>query len=125
MARQTKTRSQVKLGAVSSGKRQRGGSTRSRSQGTISEFSPVRSAKKFASGLNYRKVWQQVQARPGLMYLAGGVGAFFLIRSAFRYYKGHPEILEFIKENIDTVEEKIGEFRESFNSDSEVAEARH
>lgn len=117
MARQTKSRSQVKLGAVSSSKRGQSGRKSTQSKGALTQL---------ASAKTYRNVWQRLQGSPKLLYVAGGVGAFFLIRFAVRYYKDHPEILEFIKENIDNVEERIGEFRSNFGSESsDVADARH
>lgn len=48
---------------------------------------------------------------PVLLSIAGSVGAFFLGRFIYRYYQSHPEISDFIRENIDTVEEKLREFR--------------
>lgn len=74
-------------------------------------------------GMNYKNILRKIKASPFSLYLAGGAGAFFLGRFAIRYYRSHPEIQSFIKENFDTVEEKIREYRNS--GMSEEAEARH
>lgn len=74
-------------------------------------------------GMNYKNILRKIKANPLSIYMAGGVGAFFLGRFAIRYYKSHPEIQSFIKENFDTVEEKIREYKDSVMS--EDTEARH
>jgi hypothetical protein len=53
-----------------------------------------------------------------------GVGAFFLVRYAIRYYKAHPEISEFIQENIETAEEKLKEYKAALTNE-ESSTARH
>lgn len=108
MAQHAKSRSQIKLGAVAPRKR-----------------APAKSRIQAAPAKLNRNLRQLIQANPKLLYLAGGIGAFFLIRFAVRYYRAHPEVLEFIKENIDTVEEKIGELKGSFAAESDLEEARH
>lgn len=75
-------------------------------------------------GLNYENALRKVSANPWAMYVAGGIGAFYLARFAYRYYKTHPEFSEFIKENIDTVESSLREYRGG-SENSEVSEARH
>ena len=55
--------------------------------------------------------------------LAGGVGAYFLAKYAYKYYKEHPEIGDFIKENLDAVENSIREYRS--NRDESDIETRH
>lgn len=74
-------------------------------------------------GMNYKNVLRKIKASPLSMYLAGGIGAFFLGRYAIRYYRGHPEIQSFIKENFDTVEGKLREYRDGMMSDQN--EAKH
>ncbi len=58
-----------------------------------------------------RKALKAVYQNPISMYLVGGLGALLLGRFVFRYYKNHPEISDFIRENFDSVEEKLREFR--------------
>jgi hypothetical protein len=76
-----------------------------------------------ASGKSYKSILSKIKASPLSLYVAGGVGAFFLGRFAIRYYKSHPEISTFLKENFDTVEEKLREYKNNMMSDE--AEARH
>lgn len=76
-----------------------------------------------ASGMSYQSILRKIKASPLSVYVAGGVGAFFLGRFAIRYYKSHPEISTFLKENFDTVEEKLREYKNNMMSDE--AEARH
>lgn len=44
-----------------------------------------------------------------LAYVVGGIGAYFLGKFAYRYYKSHPEIAKFFKENYEQLGEKIKE----------------
>lgn len=62
---------------------------------------------------------------PATMYIAGGVGVALLARFAFKYYKSHPEISDFVEEKIETVEEKLKEYRSNLISSSESDEATH
>lgn len=59
--------------------------------------------------------------RNPVSYLAGGVGAYVLGRLMFRYYKNHPEISEFIRDNFEAVEERLREF----SGNQEETYARH
>jgi hypothetical protein len=60
-----------------------------------------------------KKAVRSLRQYPIALSLAGTVGAFFLGRLFFRYYQNHPEISEFIKDNIDTVEGKLRDLRGS------------
>lgn len=62
--------------------------------------------------VDYRKVLRNVSQNSPLMLLAGGLGAFVIGRFFYRYYQDHPEISDFIRDNMDTVESRIREFRE-------------
>jgi hypothetical protein len=63
------------------------------------------------NGGGYKRVIRGLYNNPISLYVAGTVGAFFLGRFAYRYYQDHPEISDFIRENIDTVESRLREFR--------------
>lgn len=63
------------------------------------------------NGGGYKKVVRDFTRSPSLLYLAGGIGAYFIGRFAYRYYQNHPEISDFIKENVDTVESRLREYR--------------
>ncbi len=72
-----------------------------------------------------QRVVKKIGENPIALYLAGGVGTLFLARFAFRYYRNHPEIKEFIRENFDTVESTLREYRGGSVEESEGTEARH
>lgn len=74
-------------------------------------------------GADLKKNFQKLKKGSLPIFLASGVGAYFLVRFAIRYYKNHPEISDFVRENIDTVESKLREYRGDINSDE--YEARH
>jgi hypothetical protein len=62
------------------------------------------------NGPGYKRILRDVYKNP-ISYLAGGVGAYMLGRFMLKYYKNHPEISEFIRENFESVEERLKEFR--------------
>lgn len=71
-----------------------------------------------------KKIINKVSNNPLALYIAGGVGAIFATRFALRYYKNHPELKDFIKENFDAVESTLKEYRHGIE-ESEGGEARH
>lgn len=73
------------------------------------------------SGPGYKKVIRDIYKSPIALYLASGVGTFFLGRFLFRYYKNHPEIAEFVRDNFETVEAKLREFRGEEILDDDMA----
>lgn len=73
------------------------------------------------NGRRYKKVMRDIYKSPIALYLASGVGTLLLARFMFRYYKNHPEIAEFVRENFETVEAKLREFRGEEISDDEMA----
>ena len=66
--------------------------------------------RKFNGG-GYKKVVRNIYKSPISLYLVGGVAAYFIGRFSWRYYQDHPEVSEFIKDNFDTVETRLREFR--------------
>ena len=79
-------------------------------------------------GYNYKNLARKLRATPFLINAGVGVGAFFLVRYAIRYFKSHPEIMEFLRDNLDTVEGKIREYRGGVSrdmSEDEITDARH
>lgn len=63
------------------------------------------------NGTSYKRMVRDISRSSPLLYIAGGIGAFLVGRFAYRYYQDHPEVSDFIKENVDTVESKLREFR--------------
>lgn len=91
----------------------------------IASESSVSQIKQNLGGYNYRNLARKISKNPLLMNVGIGVGAFYLVRYAIRYYKNHPEILDFIKDNLDTVESKFREYRSSLSGEDEMTQARH
>src|SRR4051812_42179788 len=58
----------------------------------------------------YRNVIGRIGGAP-LAFIASGIGAVLLGRFAFRYYKSHPEIREFLRDNFENIEGRIRELR--------------
>lgn len=73
---------------------------------------------------NYRDTLLEWSDRPAVKYVAGGIGLALLGRIAFTMSDRYPEIARFFRENLDTVEGKLKEFR-GIESGEESAEARH
>jgi hypothetical protein len=73
--------------------------------------------------VTYHSFFKRLGTNPLTYYLGGGVAALILARLGYKYYKGHPEIKDFIKENFDSVESKFREYKESLTADD--SQARH
>ena len=66
---------------------------------------------------------RRLRGSPIGMALLAGAGSFILGRLLIQYYQNHPEIGEFVRENVDSVGAKIRDFR-GVNLDTDV-NARH
>jgi hypothetical protein len=99
---------------------------RRQTKSLMSETSST-SSRRGRGGLNYQRLLTKVKGNPLLLNAGIGVGAFFLVRSAIRLYKNHPEFSEWIRDNMDTVESKFREYKSSMmgTSEDEIADARH
>ncbi len=62
---------------------------------------------------------------PVLGTLVGGVGAYFGVRFLIRYYRENPEMLSFIKDNFETIESRLREFRGGSDIEQDETVARH
>lgn len=103
----------------------RSSSRRSKQLKNITAESSTANLKQTLGGYNYKNLARKIRANPLLLNVGIGVGTFYLVKYAIRYYKNHPEIMEFIKENLDTVETKFKEYRTSFSGEEDMTEARH
>lgn len=74
-----------------------------------------------ATATDYKEVLRGFISSPAVKYVAGGVATAILARLAANISDRYPEISNFIKENLETVENKLGEFKNEFDSSS----ARH
>lgn len=76
-------------------------------------------------GGNYYKLLQEWSAKPAVRYVAGGLATAVLARVAMKMSGRYPEIVGFFRDNLDTVETKLREFRDEFISSSEDNIAQH
>jgi hypothetical protein len=61
--------------------------------------------------------------RPASKYVLASVAVAALIPLAIRLFRKYPEISEFVTENLDSVEDKLKDFRKELSDEGE--EARH
>jgi hypothetical protein len=94
---------------------------------SILDSSHINEVKDNITGYNYKNLLRSVRSNPMILNAGIGLGAFFLAKFAIRYYKGHPAIGEFIKDNLDTVEGKFKEYQSSVSvrDEEKSSEARH
>lgn len=84
-----------------------------------------KSASSERSYQNYRDTLLEWSERPAVRYVAGGIGIALLARFAMNMSEKYPEISRFLRENLDTIEDKLQEFRGGSVADREGSEARH
>lgn len=100
------------------------GNRRTKRAGNILSDTSVSEIKQNLGGFNYRNLSRKLRGSPILLNAGIGVGAYFLVKYAIRFYKAHPEIADFVRENLDTVEDKVRSFRGT-SDESTLADARH
>jgi hypothetical protein len=100
---------------VHQSKKRQGQRSKAESHASILE-KPFNIDLKRFSGRGPKKIFRDVAKWP-MTYLAGGVGAYILGRYLYRYYQNHPEISDFIRDNFESVEEKLREFKGSKEED--------
>lgn len=94
----------------------RGRSTRGRSQRESIFENPLDIDLRRFNGGGVNKVIRSVYRSPLVITFASGVGVYFIGRFLMNYYKDHPEIGEFFRENFDTLEERLRDFRGAWSS---------
>lgn len=72
---------------------------------------------------NYRDTLLEWSERPAVRYVAGGIGLALIARFAVNMSDRYPELTRFFRENLDSVEGKLREFRGL--ADGQDVEARH
>ena len=76
-----------------------------------------------AKSISRTKMFADLWAKPATKYVVGGIGIAVVTKLAMTVYNRYPVISDFIQENLDTVESKLTEFKESFsNKDSSLSE---
>ncbi len=57
--------------------------------------------------IKYQKLLRNLRRDPRLMYLGMGIGVIVLGRIAYRYYKEHPEVAQFMRDQLQRVEKRL------------------
>jgi hypothetical protein len=70
---------------------------------------------------NFKDIAFELASNPTVRYLAAGVATAILARVANNISDRYPEISDFLKENLDTAEGKLNEFRQNLSGPN----ARH
>lgn len=70
---------------------------------------------------DFKMIVKDIITSPAVKYVAGGIATAFLSRLATNLSDRYPEISNFIKENLESVEGRLDEFKQSLSGDS----ARH
>lgn len=68
------------------------------------------SGTKSLSGFNFTSFFSKFISARATPYVAGGIGLAVIAKYAYSYYKSHPEMVETLKENLGTVEEKLKDY---------------
>lgn len=110
----------------------RSSGSRSRSQKNIQEVVNARGQRRSGNpktinfeslrGKDYKEVMSDILSSPAVKYVAGGIAAAFLTRIANNMSDRYPEISSFIRENLENMQGKLGEFKDSFR---ETSSTRH
>ena len=74
--------------------------------------------------IDYKEILRDLYMSPTVRYLAGGVAAAFLNRYANKLSEKYPEVADFLRENIEAFEGKLGELKQNLDT-SNAPEARH
>jgi hypothetical protein len=56
--------------------------------------------------IRYQRVLKNLGQNPTVMYLGLGLGVVVLGRMIFRYYRAHPEMMEFVRDQVQIFEKK-------------------
>jgi hypothetical protein len=72
---------------------------------------------------DYKEILREFISSPAVRYVAGGIATALLTRLANNMAERYPEISSFIRENMDNLEGKLGEFRQ--NLQGEDSASRH
>jgi hypothetical protein len=67
---------------------------------------------------DYKAIARELLNNPTVKYVAGGIATSLLTKLATKLSDRYPEISNFIRENMDTIESKFSDYR---NNDSESA----
>ncbi len=68
---------------------------------------------------HYSQLIRELISNPAVKYIAGGIAASILSRLAINMSEKYPELSSFLRENIDSFEGKLGQFRPGVSGDRE------
>lgn len=66
---------------------------------------------------DYKAMLRELAANPAVRYVAGGIATAVLTKVANNLSQKYPEISRFISENLDGIEGRLGDFKNSLNND--------
>ncbi|MCM2348746.1 MAG: hypothetical protein NDI69_01915 [Bacteriovoracaceae bacterium] len=73
---------------------------------------------------SYRNVLRNLSKNSTTKYVLGGIVGILLVRYAVKYYQEHPEISDFFRENFDTIEGRLRQYRHDLTADTSTM-SRH
>lgn len=100
-------------------KAKRATSTKSRAAARTQEQAPMReermSYRSQSSGSGAGSFIRNMASNPAVKYVAGGIATALINRVITNLSTKYPEITTFLRENLDNVEGKLGEFKNGLN----------
>ena len=75
------------------------------------------SSRRSSSAGDYQHMIRELISNPAVKYIAGGIATSILTRLAQNMSEKYPELSRFLKENIDSFEGRLGQFRPNFGDD--------
>ncbi len=72
-----------------------------------------------SSSGDYQHMIRELISNPAVKYIAGGIATSILTRLAQNMSEKYPELSRFLKENIDSFEGRLGQFRPSIDNEKE------
>lgn len=73
---------------------------------------------------NYKNLIRNLSSNITTRYVLGGIAGMLLVRFAMKYYREHPEISDFLRDNFENVEGRLRQYRQNLSSDTSSM-ARH
>lgn len=67
---------------------------------------------------DYKDLLRDLASNPAVRYVAGGIATAVLTRIATNLSQRYPELSNFIKENLDNVEGRLGDFKNSLGDNA-------
>lgn len=68
--------------------------------------------------------FREIINNPAVKYVAGGIASALMTKIITKMSDRYPEITRFLRENIDTLEQKLGEFQNQESGSNRSTDAR-